>query len=68
MFVVLTFLKTNSMDLNMLFSEQIRLFELYNFAEHLIHIIWWHQIEKFNLKIFSIHFPYISIHFNNERF
>ena len=47
------------MDLKMVFSKKIALFELYNFAVHHIHITWWHHTEKYIWNKFSIHFPYI---------
>ena len=37
-------------------SDKIGIFELYNFAVHQIYILWYHQYDEINLKIFPIHF------------
>ena len=47
------------MDLKMVFSKKIELFELYNLAVHQILILRWLHFEKFNWKFCLIHFQYI---------
>ena len=68
MFLILSLLKTYSMDSKLINKAKIGLHELYYLIVHQFYIQWWIHLKKLKLKICPIHCPYIPIHFYSESF